>query len=182
MPTELEERRSQPTKEETGPDEGQIDGSRKGPGLLLGALMLLVAGAAVTVAAIQVINGDGSSTPTPAAPATAVAGGKVGVELGEMFIKPASQPIAAGRTTFDVSNAGSVTHEMVVVRTDTPAGQLPTNGAGEASEKGSIGEVADLKAGKSDSLTLNLKAGHYALICNLPGHYAAGMYTDLQVR
>lgn len=29
--------------------------------------------------------------------------------------------------------------------------------------------------------TLDLPAGRYELICNLPGHYAAGMYTELTV-
>jgi uncharacterized cupredoxin-like copper-binding protein len=24
----------------------------------------------------------------------------------------------------------------------------------------------------------DLKAGHYALVCNLPGHYKAGMHVD----
>ncbi len=45
-----------------------------------------------------------------------------------------------------------------------------------------MGEVSDLGPGRDDTLTLNLKPGHYALICNLPGHDAAGMYTNFQVR
>ncbi|MGV8964931.1 MAG: sulfocyanin-like copper-binding protein [Cellulomonas sp.] len=28
---------------------------------------------------------------------------------------------------------------------------------------------------------MTLAPGHYELICNLPGHYAAGMYTELTV-
>jgi uncharacterized cupredoxin-like copper-binding protein len=28
---------------------------------------------------------------------------------------------------------------------------------------------------------VKLKAGHYALICNLPGHYAAGQHIDFTV-
>ena len=31
-------------------------------------------------------------------------------------------------------------------------------------------------------LKLKLAVGHYALICNLPGHYAAGQYADLTVK
>ena len=30
-------------------------------------------------------------------------------------------------------------------------------------------------------LTVNLEAGAYALICNLPGHYAEGMVTEFTV-
>jgi uncharacterized cupredoxin-like copper-binding protein len=30
-------------------------------------------------------------------------------------------------------------------------------------------------------LVLNLRKGHYAVICNDPGHYMAGMHRDLTV-
>ena len=65
-------------------------------------------------------------------------------------------------------------------RTAKPAGSL-LKGA-RADESGNVGETGDLKAGASKKLTLNLKPGHYALICNLPGHYKAGQYTDFTVR
>ncbi len=45
----------------------------------------------------------------------------------------------------------------------------------------SLGEIANLKPGQSDSLTLNLKAGTYMLFCNEPGHYNDGMYAKLVV-
>ena len=93
-----------------------------------------------------------------------------------------SNPAAPILITLAVAAAYQVMHEMVVIKTDTKAGDLPTNSAGEASEDGSIGEVADLAAGQSKSLTLDMKPGHYALICNLPGHYAAGMYADFTVK
>ncbi len=37
-------------------------------------------------------------------------------------------------------------------------------------------------ARQTKKLTLDLKPGHYAIICNLPGHYLGGMYTDLTVK
>ena len=89
----------------------------------------------------------------------------------------------AGKVTFAVDNVGAVKHEMVVVKTDKPAGDLGDSN-GEADEAGAVGEIEDAKLGPGDSasLKLDLKAGHYALICNLPGHYAAGMYKDFTVR
>jgi uncharacterized cupredoxin-like copper-binding protein len=30
-------------------------------------------------------------------------------------------------------------------------------------------------------LTADLSPGHYALVCNLPGHYKAGMHVDFWV-
>ena len=73
-----------------------------------------------------------------------------------------------------------MTHEFVVVRTDKPAGSL-LKGA-RADESGNVGETGDLAAGATKSISLNLKAGHYALICNLPGHYKLGQHTDFTVR
>ena len=41
---------------------------------------------------------------------------------------------------------------------------------------GNLGEVADLDPGKSGEITLELKPGYYAMFCNIPGHYMAGMW------
>ena len=35
--------------------------------------------------------------------------------------------------------------------------------------------------GASGCMTITLPPGRYELVCNLPGHYAAGMYTQLTV-
>jgi uncharacterized cupredoxin-like copper-binding protein len=83
--------------------------------------------------------------------------------------------------TFNVKNDGNVPHEFVVLRTDKPAGSL-LKGA-EADETGNVGEIGHLApGGPAKSLTLNLKPGHYALICNLPGHYRAGQHVDFSVK
>jgi uncharacterized cupredoxin-like copper-binding protein len=150
------------------------------------ALATVVLVAAVAVAAIVLVSiftsGGGSNGKSVAAGGAAAGPTAVYAQLGEMYIKPDVRSVPAGRTKFTVANVGTLKHEMVVVKTPTPAGQLPTNAAGEASEKGAVGEVSDLGPGRADALTLNLKPGHYALICNLPGHYKAGMFTNFRVR
>ena len=40
----------------------------------------------------------------------------------------------------------------------------------------------EVDGGERKRLTLNLSAGHYALICNIGQHYAAGMRRDFTVR
>ena len=40
---------------------------------------------------------------------------------------------------------------------------------------------AALAPGTSKVMTVHLPVGHYALVCNLPGHYAAGMHQDFWV-
>jgi uncharacterized cupredoxin-like copper-binding protein len=42
-------------------------------------------------------------------------------------------------------------------------------------------EVDDIEGGSTQSLTVNLDAGSYVLICNLPGHYGQGMLAGFTV-
>jgi uncharacterized cupredoxin-like copper-binding protein len=119
----------------------------------------------------------GASVVVAGVPADAAT--SLSVKLSEFKVAPAKRSIGHGRVTFDVRNAGTMEHELVVIRTNTKAAQLARGG--KASEKGSVGEV-ELAPGKSKHLTLNLKKGHYALVCNIGGHYMAGMHADLTVR
>ena len=41
--------------------------------------------------------------------------------------------------------------------------------------------VEDIAPGTGANLTVNLPAGTYAVVCNLPGHYGQGMHADLTV-
>jgi uncharacterized cupredoxin-like copper-binding protein len=106
--------------------------------------------------------------------------GKVDVGLSEYSITPSAQSVKAGDVTFDVTNDGTTAHEMVLIKTDSAPAHLPME-KGEASEEGSVGEVADLAAGDSGTLTVHLDAGTYVMICNLPGHYVSGMRTVFTV-
>lgn len=46
---------------------------------------------------------------------------------------------------------------------------------------GALGEVPELAPGASGTVTLTLEPGVYLLVCNIPGHYACGMWTLLTV-
>ena len=116
-----------------------------------------------------------------AVPAVAAAASKPKATLSEFKIAVSSKSAGHGKVTFTVKNAGRFKHEMVVIKTSTKASKLKVSG-NEASEKGAVGEVEDVAAGKSKKLTLTLAKGHYALICNIPGHYKNGMRTDFTVR
>ena len=119
-----------------------------------------------------------TTSATNTAPANAEA---VKVSLSEMAIATTPSSVKAGNVAFDITNDGAVLHEMVVIKTDKKAGDLPTDSSGKADETGAVGE-AEVDSGDSAELDLKLAAGHYALICNLPGHYAAGLYTDFTVQ
>jgi uncharacterized cupredoxin-like copper-binding protein len=44
-----------------------------------------------------------------------------------------------------------------------------------------VGETGDVKAGQTKVLSITLAPGHYAVVCNLPGHYRMGMHQDFTV-
>lgn len=94
--------------------------------------------------------------------------------------------VPAGLVTFKVTNAsGSSEHEMLVVPISGMQTPLPYNAAeNRADEQAlhSVGEVAELDPGKSGELTVDLKPGLYALLCNIPGHYGAGMWRVIAVQ
>jgi uncharacterized cupredoxin-like copper-binding protein len=126
-------------------------------------------------------SSDSSSSNSTSAPASsqAAASGSVNVVLNEMNVIPTPATAKAGKVTFDVNNAGQLPHEMVVIKTDKKADALGTGST--VPETGAVGETGDIAAGKTKSVSFTLKAGHYALICNIAGHYSAGMHADFNV-
>lgn len=119
--------------------------------------------------------------PSVAAGAT---GGTINATLGDnMRIVVSRDTVPAGAVTFNVKNAGATTHEVVVIKSDGAIDSLAPDPdeAGKVAEDGSVGESGDLDKGVSNTFTLNLDPGKYILICNEPGHYAAGMRTILTV-
>ncbi len=93
--------------------------------------------------------------------------------------------IKAGPVTFEVKNNSEKTiHEMLVLpikNTTTPLPYIKDENRLDEDKTNSLGEVSELDPGKSGTLTLTIKPGKYLLVCNVPGHYAAGMWTLLTV-
>src|SRR4051794_16036450 len=139
----------------------------------------------IRVTSATVVKAPAKAAAPAAATATPVAAGALPsastVALKEFKVVPTATTLAAGKIIFKVHNIGNVTHEFVVLKTKFPAAHLPLY-KGRADEAGNVGETGDLKAGASKSLSLILAPGHYALICNLPGHYLSGQHVDLTVK
>jgi uncharacterized cupredoxin-like copper-binding protein len=117
-------------------------------------------------------------------------GGRSGVSV--MMLRAFPQQVAAGAASIEVFNHGSQTHELVVLPLDSggTVGSRSIGSDNKVSEQGSLGEASNncgagsgegIKAGSDGWVTLNLKPGRYELLCNLAGHYAAGMYTELDI-
>jgi uncharacterized cupredoxin-like copper-binding protein len=147
---------------------------------LLIALASLIAIAAKLDGKPQTIVERPAAVPVPSTAPTTPLTRNVDVTLAQFAVSPSASQAPAGRVTFRVHNAGTITHEFVVIRTPRAASDLPIK-AGRADESGNVGETGDLKPGLTKSVSLKLAAGHYALICNLPGHYLAGQHTDFRV-
>lgn len=111
--------------------------------------------------------------------------GGIGVTLSDFRVELEEGSASTGEVAFDVTNDAQQIHEFVIIKTDLPEDQLPTDESGDVSEGGEgvnvVDKIEDIEGGSSDSLTIDLEAGAYVLICNLPSHYLQGMHTAFTV-
>jgi uncharacterized cupredoxin-like copper-binding protein len=112
--------------------------------------------------------------------------GAVPATLQDFSIKLGKSSAPAGSVKFEIDNNGPSTHEFVVFKTDLAADALPkSDGEDTVDEEGEgvehVDEVEDIEKGDSKTLEVDLDAGHYVVICNLPSHYAQGMHAELDV-
>jgi uncharacterized cupredoxin-like copper-binding protein len=107
------------------------------------------------------------------------------VSKASMGIKAKPDTVHTGIVKFNVTNSSKDTiHEMIVMYLADPSKPLPYISAEnrvDEDKAGDKGEVSELDPGKSGSLTVTLQPGKYLLICNVPGHFAAGMWTEFTV-
>ena len=154
--------------------------TRGGPGSLVGACTVpKLSGTAVNV---TLTNMGGPM----------MGGGGGPMFGGAMRLTADRATVRHGTVSFLVSNGGSVTHELVVL--PLPESQIvgtqPIGGDGKIDEAGSMAEASKtceegagqgILPGASGWVSVTLAPGRYELVCNLPGHYAAGMYSQITV-
>ena len=118
--------------------------------------------------------------------------------MGMMRIFPNPATVPAGQVSFRALNTGWLNHELVVL--PLAQGQFPGQRVigpdGKVDEAGSLGEASrtcgadkgdeqsnnyGIAPGTTGWTTITLPPGRYELICNIAGHYAAGMYAALDV-
>jgi hypothetical protein len=131
--------------------------------------------------------------------ASGVIGSTSKVTLQEFSIAAHPGLVQSGKVTLQVDNAGSITHELVVVRAAS-ASALPTvKKAGERSvgavdeeaisKTDTIGETGDVPVGSTVTKTFDLAPGTYVIFCNIDNkssgtvlnHFVHGMVTTLVV-
>lgn len=119
-----------------------------------------------------------------------------GMAMMRILVYPSLIP--AGQVSLRVTNTGGLSHELVVVplAPGQLPGQRPSGPDGRVDESGSLGEVSrtcgpdkgdeqlpdyGIVPQASGWTTLSLAPGRYELICNIAGHYVAGMFAELDV-
>jgi uncharacterized cupredoxin-like copper-binding protein len=147
-------------------------------------ITLLAAGLAACGSSDPPKDPPARTTATSAAnqsPAPAVAGRSVTVDMRDFRFAPSSLTARAGKLTIKATNTGQQEHELVLVRTSAAPNAIPSKG-GKASEAGSVGEISEQAPGASGTHTFKLTPGRYVFLCNVDGHYAAGMRGSLIVK
>ena len=162
--------------------------------------MLLAAG---SVAALAPMGRGLSSDTTTSCTAPSLAGQQVQVALadmggtggmmgGRLLLRVAPRTVAAGTVSFIAANHGVRIHELLVLALpdDQAAGSRPVSAEKTVDETGSLGEASrscgaghgdGITRGQAGWVTLTLRPGRYELLCNQPGHYVAGMFSELDV-
>ena len=154
--------------------------------VLLG-LAALVAGLFTIVAAVASDAGSSMKTET----------GVVAVNFDEWRID-AGHLATAGSVTLEERNNGEQAHDLLIVRSDLPAADLPVGLDGVAPEL--AGEVVlgdsheahehdpghahpgeHLQPGTRRRRAVTLDPGNYVLLCPIPGHYERGQRAPLTV-
>lgn len=107
-----------------------------------------------------------------------------------MSLRPDRATAPNGIVSFLVSNGGSIKHEVVLLPDSHVVGTRPMGVDAKIDEAGSLGEASrtggegvgqGIAPGASGWLTITLAPGQYELVCNLPGHYTAGMHAPVTI-
>lgn len=104
---------------------------------------------------------------------------------------PSPSSISAGQVTFVVTNYGALNHEFLVLPMPADGvGTRPVGSDGKINESQSLGEAStSCGAGPGNGIStssrswvsLTLRPGTYELLCDVPWHYADGMYASFTV-
>ena len=91
----------------------------------------------------------------------------------------------AGDVSFAITNFGTIQHEFLVVKTDVEPGKIELTDENRFDEENPaldvIDEIAEFEVNTTGLLKVKLEPGKYQLLCNIAGHYAAGMWTAFEV-
>jgi uncharacterized cupredoxin-like copper-binding protein len=157
---------------------------------LVASIAMVAALVAVGLAARAVNDSAKSLRQATAAAARIATGATAPTELGVAehdfaFTLPQAT-VPAGLINLNVTNNGPSGHELLIFQTELAPDKLPLAPDGRVDESGdNVVKVFDsgnnIDPGTSKTFHVALVPGNYVFVCNLPGHYRAGMYTAVTV-
>ena len=107
------------------------------------------------------------------------------VSLSEWKVTVAGT-IKAGKTTLAITNAGAIQHELLIFKSALAPSAYPKDAAGDIIEDGAgvklVSDGVNIDPAGTQARTIDLAPGTYLFVCNIPGHFAAGMYTVVTVQ
>ncbi|MBK5115928.1 MAG: cupredoxin domain-containing protein [Thermoleophilia bacterium] len=145
------------------------------------ARRLLLSVAAVALAGFAVGCGDDEGG-EDGGEETAQVSETIEIEMDDFKFIPKNAKAKAGTAKIVAPNIGVEPHELELFKSDEDPGSLEVIGDSADTEPlgGDVGE-AFADPGETGEFTVDLEPGKYAMICNLPNHYAQGMYGSLTV-
>jgi uncharacterized cupredoxin-like copper-binding protein len=143
----------------------------------------IVVTATALLAALSACAGAGTGAQATATAKPTPGSSTVAVTLTEFAVALDHASAATGPITFKVTNAGSIEHEFVVLKTDLAPSALP--GGSKVPEDATgitiVDEVEGMAPGAKADLKVTLQPGHYVLLCNIEGHNMGGMHAAFEV-
>jgi len=123
-----------------------------------------------------------AATPVPSVAASIAAGGPIALSEWKVVVASTAK---AGTATFSISNVGTFPHELLVFKSDLAPSAYPKDAAGDIVEDGPgitlVSDGDNIDPAGSQTRTVDLVPGTYLFVCNIPGHFKAGMFTVVTV-
>lgn len=148
--------------------------------------LVMLFAAVIASAGLVSCGSDPTDTSTPnGGDSSEVTSNKITGSVKEWAVTVSANVAKAGEVSFVIDNAGTVSHEFLVVKTDFALGKIPLGANNRFDEEGEglavIDEIPEWAPKTTGTLTVKLEQGAYQLLCNIEGHYAAGMRTAFTV-
>lgn len=145
-------------------------------------------GASLSLASCQPVRPQGSVVQVQLSDR---GGGMMGGTAMMVSLRVDQTSVPSGMVTFVTTNTGALNHELLIlpVPQDGP-GTRPVGTDGKVDETSSLGEASKscgsgtgdgITPGARSWVTVNLKPGTYELLCDVPWHYANGMFSEIVV-
>ena len=164
--------------------EGRGNDAYRAGTFIFAGLAMVLAFAALAVSGVAWSRSNDAKEQLSALSEGGLLGKKVNVQLQEFSMTAAPMSVKAGDVKFDVTNTGTITHEMVLVRSpsvealplvqtataDRAVGDVDEEAVPESDKPGE----AEVEADHSVTKTIKLTPGTYVMFCNIDTENADG--------